>query len=207
MSIEQVWKKYNVSTVMVLPLFWDITRNIFARGTTTVYPFPQLCLEYGLINTFLLKDGKYDGCLHLLFDNDYFIQDLDLTTSIYFSMCELLVDCDYFRDINVINEGILISLKIPGRFRKDITENILEGKYSKLSDDYKREIKIKEHSIPIGDNKLAIYMSTNDLAYAVAIRAKHIKEEIEKVLDMEISVKDEFYEKFNEDKETINILK
>ena len=51
MTLEHFWKKYNVSSIFVLPLFSSITQGVKAIDSVWPYPFFQLCIEYGLINT------------------------------------------------------------------------------------------------------------------------------------------------------------
>ncbi|HRT03952.1 MAG TPA: aminotransferase class V-fold PLP-dependent enzyme [Candidatus Diapherotrites archaeon] len=55
--IRDVWRKYNVSTIFVLPLFWDITLNVVSsiKGSLKI-PFTQLAIEYGLENIQKVKE-------------------------------------------------------------------------------------------------------------------------------------------------------
>ena len=202
--IRDVWRKYNVSTIFVLPLFWDITLNVVSsiKGSLKI-PFTQLAIEYGLENTFLYRNKRFDGHLYLQFSRDFFCENKQLSSSVYYSICELLVDCKYFSTIEILNDKILVGLKIPDRFLSDIIL-IEQGLYSKLSVSYKEEIKIKQATVPITPNKLAMYISTKNLGYSISQKNASIKEELEKELRIKIEKTSEYYERFSGIKENID---
>lgn len=191
--LRDIWKRFNVSLVMVLPLFWDISNNIVSRRGNLKFPFPQLALECGLLNTFLLRDGKFDGNLYLLFDKEIFIKNLSLTHSKYFSICELLVDCKYFSSVEVTNDYVVIGLRIPEEYHADI-QIILKGAYSTLSAKYKDEIYFRKRMthIPESNNQFAMYLVSRDLAYGIAIKDIGLREELKDILDYKGTV-NEYY--------------
>ncbi len=198
--IRKIWKKFNVSTIMILPLFWNATEHIIARKSKVRFPFIQLCIEYGLINTYLYKNGKYDNKLYLEFDKEEFTKDKNLTTSPYTSILELLINYNMYAGLEMNNDTVLIALHIPVEFREDI-KIIEESKYSKLSDEYKSELHIKQNSVPLTKNEFAMYVASKNLGYAISMKSDNIKKEIEKELKMTITRDDEYYERFNKVKE------
>lgn len=206
--LRQIWKKYNVSTVIILPLFWDITTNIISsnkKHNGLRIPFIQLCIEYGLKNTYLYKNKKFTGNLYLVFDKKEFNKDKKLTTSKYKSMCELLLDCNYFSEIEITSDEVIIGLEIPKRFLGDIIV-IEQGMYSKVSPVYKEEIKIKQKLVPITSNELAMYISKKNLGYSICNRHILIKQELERQLKIKIDETSEYYEKFSARKENLEVL-
>lgn len=205
--LRKVWKTFNVSTILILPLFWDITSNVIAKSkkhSGVRIPFIQLCIEYGLKNTYLYKNKKFNGVLYLVFDKEHFNQNKNLTTSKYISICELLVDCEYFYDIEITNDEVIVGLTIPKRFLGDIVL-IEQGLYSKVSSIYKEEIRIKQDIVPITPNELALYVSSKNIGYFICIKHRSIKEQLEKELKTKINEDNEYYEKFSSKKENLTI--
>jgi len=144
--LREIWANYNVSCVMVLPLFNTITDDIKYKNTVqTGYPFSQLCIDYSLHDTYLYKDDnkEFDGYLYLCFDKDIVKKNLKMTNSMYYSLFEMIINSSYYSSDNTIrikdNNKIIIPLKIPDRFHKDI-KKIENGEYSKVSLSYKNEV-------------------------------------------------------------------
>jgi hypothetical protein len=202
-TLRNILKKFNVSLIMILPLFWRITQSVKSRREGVVYPFVQLAFEYGLLNTFLYKESKFDGNLYLLFDREKFIKNIGITNSLYFSICELVVDSPYYNRMEIYNDYILIGLKIPDEYLTDIP--IVEsGLYSKLSPEYKDELFIRKkvQSVPVSRSGYGTYILCNDLAYAISVKDLYIKEELDDIIGTNLNPKTaEFYSKFDEEKE------
>ncbi len=200
--IRDVWKKFNVSTILIAPLFDEITNNVFAKYNQKLkIPFIQLCIEYGLKNTYLYKNKKHDGCLYFVFDKRDFISDRQLSTSCYKSMCELLTDCKYFQNLEITSEEVIIGLTIPEKFLIDIIV-IQEGAYSKVSEEYKKKLRITQTHIPKTPNDLARYVARSNLGYCIVSKHPSVKASLEKLL--KTTLKDgEYYEKFSEKKENL----
>lgn len=198
--IRNIWKKYNISTIMILPIFKDITKNIKNKTGAIQFPFIQLCLEYGLINTYLYKRGKFDNKLYLRFKKEEFIKNKKLTNSKYTSLCELIIDCNYYANLEMVNDDIIIGLHIPVEYLPDINL-IIEGKYSKVSDQYKQEININQANVPVSYNPEIIYIMTMNLAYGISMKSNIIKKDLEKEFKVIITNKEELFEKFNKEKE------
>lgn len=206
--LRDVWKNFNVSLVMILPIFWQITDNVFSKREKIKYPFVQLALECGLLNTFILRDDKYNGKLYLLFDKEKFNSPQNITLSKYYSICELIVDCKYFYSIEVTTDYVLIGLTVPKEYVHDI-DKILNGDYSKLSKAYKDELYFRKRiaHYPNGENKYGTYIIANDLAYAISIKDVGLRDELKDIIGYDVHV-DEYYPAADKKKEnlTINVL-
>lgn len=210
--LREVWKNYNVSCVMVLPLFNTITDDIRYKNTAhTGYPFTQLCIDYDLEDTYLYADEskEFDGYLYLCFNSDLVTKNLSLTNSKYYSLFEMIVDSGFYSSDNLIKISdsgkIIIPLKVPKRFYKDI-KKIEKSQYSKLSKAYKNEIKIKCKRIPQLEgviSSIGSYISKSDLAYAISVRGIHVKEELEKFLNTKIHLDSEVYPVLNKNNEVL----
>jgi hypothetical protein len=189
--------------IMILPIFWKITKSIKSKREGILYPFTQLAFEYGLLNTYLYKDSKFTGHLHLLFDKERFVKNIGITTSYYFSICELLADCEYYDGLQISNDYVLISLKIPEEFKRDVS--IIEsGAYSKVSKKYKEELWVRKRvtNVPVTRNDFGTYIICNDLAYAITVKDPYIKEEIEDILGVSLNADEaEYLSGLNKEKE------
>ena len=187
---------------MILPLFWRITKNIVSKQGDIHFPFLQLAFEYGLINTYLYNNGKDNNILFLLFKREEIIQNKKLTKSPYYSMLELLLDCEYYHSFEMYNDFILFGLKIPEVFSEDI-KKITEGKYSQLSDEYKEELhfKTKTTHMPHTTHKEAVYIIKYDLPFSIAVKGIRLKEELDEVMKIDLKTDMEFYQKFHQDRE------
>jgi len=199
--LRDIWKNFNVSLVMVLPIFWQITDNVFSKREKIKYPFVQLVMECGLLNTFLFRNRKYEGILYLLFDKEKFNKEQDVTLSKYYSVCELLVDCEQFHSLELHNDYVVVGLKIPEKYDPDIYK-IMDGYYRFLSKDYKDELYFRKRiaRYPNGENKLATYIIANDLAYAISIKDVGLRDELKDIIGYDVHV-DELYPAMEKSKE------
>lgn len=191
---------------MILPIFWKITKDIRSKKEDIHFPFVQLAFEYGLINTYLYKSEKNSNVLYLLFKKDDFMLNKSVTKSPYFSMCELLLDCEYYEYIETFGDFVLVGLRIPEEYQDDI-QKIVEGKYSQVSEQYKEELhfKTKTSHIPYTSNKDAIYIIKYDVPFAVTVKGIRLKDELDEAMKIDISTDMEFYSKFNPDSENFTV--
>ena len=93
--LRNIWKKYNNSFVFILPMFNDITKGIGIKGAVPhiQYPFIELAVEYGLLNTYLYKNNKYNNILYLEFDKKLLNSSKNITSVKVNSILELLISC------------------------------------------------------------------------------------------------------------------
>lgn len=115
-----VKRKENVSTVMLLPVV-KINRKL----VNNFY-------KYGFKNTYLFIEREYKfNVIHLLFEPEKFDQDFNEF------IFELSSNPNYIETIDVGYKKVLVTFKIPNQFEVDF-RLFLEGKYSKLSDGFKK---------------------------------------------------------------------
>lgn len=172
--ILHLLKNVNISTLLVLKLFDDITQNVISTKYNIPFNIQSLCLAYGLINCYLTKDYKQ---LCLIFDVKQAFKDKKLTKSSYSNIIELLIDNRYYSKISHITIGfdkfIKINLKIDDVFVSDIKQFISTNNYTKVSDRFKEEMKFKNSRLPYVENDLANFICKVNLPYRLI--TNHIK--------------------------------
>lgn len=193
MKLREIWKKYNVSTLLVLPIYSDICKNSkLILDKRVVIPFIQLCLECGLEQTYLEEDRFI-----LKFDSKV-IDKNELTETTGFSLAEAIIGSDFFAEI--LAEGVF-SLSLPQKYLNDLNL-IRDSKYSKLSLEYKRKLMISQESVAILSNELSNSIVIYNLPYSIVVRAKHLRKELSNALNISESIMDsELYSKFDKNKE------
>lgn len=203
MNLEQVWKHVNVSTLLVLPLFDDITMGVKTRLKPQIgFPFLLVAYEYGLINSYLFRNNDaFNGRLYAAFQS-IVQEDQRLTSSDYYSLNEQIIDSVYCIEAVESDDRVIYELKIPEEFIEDV-HLIIEGKYSKVSRNYKEHLRIKQRFIPKWKSLLAHYICKENIPYSIVSKAKHLKVEMEIVMDTVFSSDQEFYIRFSQEKETV----
>lgn len=200
-----IWKKYNISLILVLPLLYEITNNINIKHYETQHPFMSLAMKYGLINTYMLNENnEFNNSLFIKFDKKEVMSNKNITNSSLLSFNDLVISSDYFIDIQFIDDYIIYEMKLPDKYENDF-ELILDGKYSSLSDEYKKEISYKERNAKMpksweGDDK---YIIINDLGYAVSKKANKIKNWFQDYFGETPDDDKEYYIKIHKDNERL----
>ena len=171
MQITQVWKRANVSTLLVLPIFDDILDGTKTRMVPRMeFPLLLIAYEYGLEKAYLLRKGSEDlNKLYVKF-NEKVCQDLQLTDSNYYSLNERFIDSNYLSDVEYDENHIIYTLDIPTRFRSDI-ELIVEGKYSSVSKEYKSLLRVKQKHVPSWTNELGHYIVEENLPISIVVKS------------------------------------
>ena len=152
--LRNIWKKYNNSFVFILPMFNDITKGIGIKGAVPhiQYPFIELAVEYGLLNTYLYKNNKYNNILYLEFDKKLLNSSKNITSVKVNSILELLISCKYYEGFYMNSDYIYMMLKIDPKYDNDI-KKIEEGKYSEVSPGYLDMINLKQKFVAISKIK------------------------------------------------------
>jgi len=197
--LRKIWKKYNNSFVFILPLFNDITKHIEIRDTNISYPFIELAVEYGLINTYLYKNNKYQNCLYLQFDREKLNTNKLITNKKINSLLELLLCSEYY-DGFFIDGDVYVSFKIDKKYNNDI-DLIENSNYSKVSDDFRKKIDIGQKMVAKCSDIECEYIAKYNLGYNICKKSPIVKEMLESELHVKIDKEQELYEKFNKKKE------
>jgi hypothetical protein len=206
MEITNIIKRFNISFVLILPLFRSIISNIkLNKGKS--YNIQGLFYECGLINTYLYdKYDLYDGYLRILFDKKKLLSHeiIDENLSKKFSLLELIISSKFFYTLKEYDKYIVIYLKIDEIWSQDITK-IIQSHYSKVSDNYKEYVK-----------NIGIYKLTNDdsinylyitnLPAKIVLKNKKLEDAIKKLYNVDVDLKNcEYFQLFNKEKECLKI--
>lgn len=205
-----IWKMMNISTVLFLKLFDDICNNAINYGGY-IYPIHYLAFEYGLLKCYITKDNNL---LALVFNSSVALQDLKLTQSKYYNFIDRLIDSKYYHSIeqhkNNNESYVIVFLKIPLEYKKDINLIIENSMFSKLSNNFKEKMKPcytqknKSMYIPIINNPKARFLIKNDIPYGIVNKGKNLTKLIKRILDIEDEPL-ELYNKWDSDKEIYNV--
>jgi hypothetical protein len=202
-TIRDVWKKYNVTTIMFLPLFNDSCKPFksLTNGQIDVL-FSQLCFEYGLINCYLKEEnGIY--YLGLLFNKELVNNKETLTNTKWYCLNDLIIDLPEFCSLELLNsDSIIYFLQIPPEHKEDI-EHIKNSSYSKVSELFKERTKVKVKKIPKTDNAWGTWIVTHNMPYSIFNKFKVIKTAIEEVIVKTLNDDDELYTRFNPETESL----
>jgi len=203
-TIKNLWQ-YNHSMLFILPLFDGLS-----TGTKTIphinYPIIQMCLDNGLVNTYLEYPGyntkaSKDKYLHLEFDSNIVTSSNSVIKSSVADFSTHIISCEHFvtvRSFEDVNKTIF-TLSIPPEFAIDVNLAIM-GQYSKMSKEYKEKVRLTQSDIPFTENRIGVYISINNIPYSIVTKAEFFKSEMERIVgDMDDNV--EYYSKFNLDKE------
>ncbi len=208
-TMRDIWK-YNHSMLFVLPIFTEGKMK-----TATIpqinYPIVQVCLDSGLINTYLSypeHDDKHKdrNFIHLLFDATVVQQDTKITNSKYFSFSDAIIDSDHFESVKLFPETnrVLYTLEVPSSYKADLAL-LIDGKYSKVSKEYKNTVRLTQEDIPKTSNNDGVYIAMNNIPYSIVTKAQFLRVELEIATYMNIPVEaPEYYSKFNMEKEIFN---
>lgn len=209
MELEKIWKNFNISFILVLPLFKDILNNIKTKQGYNI-SIHSLFYEYGLLNCYLLdSNSKYTGTIRLLFEKSKILEstlvnNIDKPVN---SLLDLLINSKYFYNIKNYEKYIIIYLKIDEVWEEDIHQ-IIRSNYSKVSQEYKNCILYKGEYELINNNTIN-YLYLKNIPAKITSKHKSLEDDIKNLFNIssELEIK-ELFPEFNENnKESINILK
>jgi|DewCreStandDraft_4_1066084.scaffolds.fasta_scaffold190575_2 hypothetical protein len=178
-------------------------RKFFDLTISTLFLMPTIGLRkcivapYGFINAYIRDKDKpeYNGNIHLLFkpQNQELINEFILVEKTRTDL--FLTSYDYF------NMHYVLVYKIDKKWEKDY-EKIVNGKYSKLSNEYKKLI---PNRVMVNDGKS--FRLLRSLQGDILNRSEVLRNALEKELGVTIDPKSELWEKWNDEKETLDINK
>lgn len=196
MKLREIWNKYNVSALLVLPIYSSICKDTRLKKDRKVsVPFLQLCFEMGLKQTYLHEDEFI-----VEFDKRV-IEKNDLTEAVGFSLTEAFLASDYFIKVHVNDNSIFFFLSLRNEFKEDL-DLIRTSKYSSVSPEYKKELMVSQGNIAILSNELSNNIVAYNIPYSIAMKAKHLKRDLSKSLQVdEAHLSGELFSEFNKDRE------
>lgn len=204
MTISDVVRKTNVSTLFILPLFSDIAEGITYKLTTVPFNLIPLFYEYGLVKTYCYSYlSKDSNSLYLVFDRAEVTKKMSNTNKPGQTLNNLLLTSKHFNGLDIVNNYSIFNLTIPDEFKEDI-ELIKQGLYSKVSKKACDKMLVQTLvTKELLKSELAYKITQQNIGYAVCSKKPRIKEEFEKALDADISDDSEYYTIFSTEKETL----
>lgn len=204
MRVVDVWKRSNISTLLILPIFDDILEGVTNREKPVVpLTLIQLAFEYGLDKAYLFANDDI-SMEHLYLEfNERVLTNLNLTNSPYYSFSERLICCRYYDSVKRIDDRIIFCLSIPKEYEEDI-KLIAQGKYSRVSKTYKKKLMVKVGMIPTWNNMLGRFIVKNNLPLAIVTKQRYLKDQMVVALGTDFSNEQEFYDGFAVEKETVH---
>lgn len=208
MELEKIWKTYNISFILILPLFKNIIQHIKTKNNYNVSIHSLFC-EYGLINCYLLNSkSEYDGYLKLVFSKNKVLTNdlLDKIDKPVASLLDLLISSKYFYTLKELENYVIIYLKIDDCWKKDIM-HIMNSEYSKVSEEYKEFITYKGSYI-MSDDDIINYLYLKNIPAKILIKHESLHEIIRKIFNIDKSFElDEVFIQFSKEKESLIINK
>ncbi len=206
MELTKIWERFNISFILILPLFKGIIDNIKSKDNHNI-SIHSLFYEYGLINCYLLdKNLHYDGTIKLVFDKKkVLICDLlDKIDKPLASLLDVLISNKYFVTIRDVDDYIIIYLKVDKIWDKDI-KYIIKSKYSKVSEDFKDFITYKG-SYSLSSNTIINYLYLKNVPAKIVIKHKSLQEAILDIFKMpKDSDLPEVFPEFSKERESLDI--
>ena len=204
MTIKEIIRGTNVSTVFILPLFSSIAAECKYKLTSVPFNLLPLLYEYGLVKTFCYSYlSKDNNNLFLVFKRDQVTKKMINTTKPGQTLNNLLIADKNFKELFIEGDFCIYSLNIPKEFLEDVAL-IKRGQYSKTSKEYMKLLQIEKvvHKSFV-KSELAHRIVQQNVAFAVCTKKPRIREELEDALQWNIPEKQEFYTKFYTSKEVL----
>ena len=211
MKIRDIWETLNVSAVLVLPIFKQYFKKVRVRGRKNVeFPFLQLLIEHGLVNTYLFYDKNKEekaNEIYLLFNRGLIYNKMDITSVGWLSMNEFILSSSNFNSLVFMDDNYIVySLKLPKKYSRDLNK-IYSSKYSKVSKEYKEKLDIVQTEFPVTENMIGFKISQYNVPYCIVTKSGKLKEELmEELILNELNAKElELYPKFKKENETFSL--
>lgn len=141
MDLEKIWMKFNVSFVLILPIFTDIIKHIKSKDGYNI-SIHSLFYSAGLLNTYRFEKPESNiDCLKLVFDKNKLLHYVlyDVVDKPIKSLLDLITCSRYFVNLKMNDRYVVVYLKIDDIWRRDV-ELIEKSKYNKVSNEYKEEV-------------------------------------------------------------------
>jgi len=197
--IREVWK-LNVSTVLILPIFNGITKELLLRGKNVT--FTQLCFMYKMQKCYITKKLQE---LALVFYKDISAKRLVGTNMNFWSFNELMITREGFSKFEMYNDYIIFYLKINPCFADDV-KLITSGDYSKVSDMFRTEIDTLKHFKRLEKTEtLADDLCVLNIPRAIVDKENYMKDMIEDQLKVKLRDETEYFNKFISREEILNL--
>lgn len=202
-------KKYNISTLLILPLFNKFAKTLYTANNNQHNIF-SLLFDRGLVKAYLFTEGeellKDSYTLKLLFKKGLVSKAIDNTNN-HHNLLDILVHHKFITNYKNLNKHILIELIIPEKYSPDV-KKIINSNYSEVSKEYKECVSMSGMNV-IPTDETNLFMLVNNLPLSIVNKSNKLvtyinqiyktninKEEIKELLPI-FDLKKETYENNN----------
>jgi len=203
MQYKEIWEKYTVSSILILPIFSDIIEKIINKNNEQ-YSIHSLFYNCGLINCFLYRksdtSGKY---LYLLFEKKKLTQTEIFVNNPYESLLDILLNCKYFNNVYQKNDKIIIKLSINDDYLKDV-KIISESLYSTVSNNYKSKLILEGNKIKSINNDIN-YLILKNIPAKIVYKSKKLEQVLQDIINYKEPIDGEYFVMFRKERETLDI--
>lgn len=189
--IIRLWK-LNVSTVLILPLFNNLTKDLLLKSKPI--SFIQLCFLYGLEKTYLTQDFNN---LVLVFPKLKTANKLLNSNYSFWSFNEYMLNLKSYNKFEIYNDYILFYLNIDDLYRRDIVK-ITNSKYSEVSNIYKENLDISKYFKSLcRAEEISDYICHNNIPRSIVSKENFMKSIIESYLKVNVPSENEYFKLFD----------
>ena len=189
--IIRLWK-LNVSTVLILPLFNNLTKDLLLKSKPI--SFIQLCLLHGLEKTYLTQDFNN---LVLIFPKLKTANKLLNSNYSFWSFNEYMLNLKSYNKFEIYNDYILFYLNIDDLYRRDIVK-ITNSKYSEVSNIYKENLDISKYFKSLcRAEEISDYICHNNIPRSIVSKENFMKSIIESYLKVNVPSENEYFKLFD----------
>lgn len=204
MIYRELWNRCNVSSVLILPIFSDIIKNIRSSDSNAEYTIQGLFYDCGLINAYLYEeDVAYDNTLKLLFDKEVLLNTEIFTNKPINTLFDLLISYKHFKKIKTDNNFIIIYFEIDSKWNSDIN-HIVSSNYSKVSEEYRKLLLLKGVKV-LSKNKVIDYLFLKNIPAKIVYKSNKLETVLKEILSYNEEIKGEYFIKFNILNETLDL--
>jgi len=189
--IIRLWK-LNVSTVLILPLFNNLTKDLLLKSKPI--SFIQLCFLHGLEKTYLTQDFNN---LVLVFPKLKTANKLLNSNYSFWSFNEYMLNLKSYNKFEIYNDYILFYLNIDDLYRRDIVK-ITNSKYSEVSNIYKENLDISKYFKSLcRAEEISDYICHNNIPRSIVSKENFMKSIIESYLKVNVPSENEYFKLFD----------
>lgn len=205
MLFNKILNEYNVSTILILPLFTKYTDKInIGKHKYTIF---SLLMDNGLLDCYLYDEDddpkQIPKTLKLLFDVSK-IRNQFINDSYYYNILDFFNHIGIVDKIKVNEKYLVIYLTIEDEFKDDIN-HIINSNYSKVSDNYKKACNLAGNRILSKNLKDVNFIIYNNIPYKILHKSRKIYECLKEIFNItfEYDKNIEYFCGFNTDKEIL----
>jgi hypothetical protein len=201
---RDLWNKCNVSSVLILPIYSDILKNIRSLENNAEYSIHGLFYDCGFINAFLYEENvSFNDTIKLLFNKDELMNNKLFINKPFTTLFDILINSKYFKGIKNKEEFVIVYFKIDPKWKKDINF-IISSNYSNVSEEYKKLLLLKGTKV-LSNNKVIDYLFLKNIPAKIVYKSNKLENVLKEILCYNDDIQGEYYIKFDINRETLDL--